>query len=45
MSAPLERQVQVAGDICRIWEKGEGEPLGVLPGLGGFPRWTPFLEK
>ena len=44
VSAPLERQVQVAGDICRIWEKGEGEPLGVLPGLGGFPRWTPFLD-
>jgi len=44
VSAPLERQVRVAGDVCRIWEKGEGEALGVLPGLGGFPRWTPFLD-
>ena len=44
MSAPRERFVQVAGGACRIWEKGKGEPLGVLPGLGGCPRWTPFLE-
>jgi pimeloyl-ACP methyl ester carboxylesterase len=44
MSGPRERSVQVAGDECRIWEKGEGAPLGVLPGLGGCPRWTPFLE-
>jgi len=44
MSAPRERFVQVAGGACRIWEKGEGEPLGVVPGLGGCPRWTPFLD-
>ena len=44
MSAPRERLVQVAGGECRIWEKGEGEPLGVLPGLGGLPRWAPFLD-
>jgi len=44
MSAPRERQLRVAGDVCRVWEKGEGEPLGVLPGLGGVPRWTPFLD-
>jgi pimeloyl-ACP methyl ester carboxylesterase len=44
MSAPSERRVEVAGGACRIWEKGEGEPLAVLPGLGGCPRWTPFLD-
>jgi pimeloyl-ACP methyl ester carboxylesterase len=44
MSGPSERSVQVAGGPCRIWEKGEGEPLGVFHGLGGCPRWTPFLE-
>lgn len=45
MSGPTERVVQVAGGPCRIWEKGDGEPLGVIAGLGGFPLWTPFLEK
>lgn len=44
MSGPRERTVRIAGDVCRIWEKGEGPPLGVLAGLGGFPRWTPFLD-
>ncbi len=30
---------------CRVWEQGEGEPLGVLAGLGGLPRWSPFLDR
>jgi len=45
MSGPTERIVQVSGGPCRIWEKGEGEPLGVFHGLGGCPIWTPFLEE
>lgn len=47
MSGLAERVVQVSGGPCRIWEKGpsDGEPLGVLHGLGGCPRWTPFLEE
>ena len=45
MSGPAERVVQIAGGPCRIWEKGEGEILGVLHGLGGCPHWTPFLEE
>ena len=45
MTEPSERIVQVAGGPCRIWEKGEGELLGVLPGLGGAPRWSPFFEQ
>ena len=44
MSAPRERIVEVGGGPCRVWELGQGEPLGVLPGLGGLPRWTPFLD-
>jgi len=44
MSAPEEREVRIAGGPCRIWEKGSGPRLGVFPGLGGFPRWTAFLE-
>ncbi len=45
MSAPTERTVQVSGGPCRIWEKGDGEPIGVFHGLGGCPVWTPFLEE
>jgi pimeloyl-ACP methyl ester carboxylesterase len=45
VSGPSERIVQVVGGPCRVWEKGEGEPLGVLAGLGGMPRWSPFLEQ
>ncbi|MCH2170397.1 alpha/beta fold hydrolase [Myxococcota bacterium] len=45
MSGPSERTVDVGGGPCRIWEKGEGEPLGVLHGLGGCPHWTPFLDE
>ena len=28
----------------RVWEKGAGRTVGVLGGLFGFPRWSPFLE-
>ncbi len=45
MSGPETRSVEVNGHACRVWEKGRGEPLGVLPGIGGAPRWTPFLEE
>ena len=45
MSSPSERTVEVAGGPCRIWEKGDGPLLGVLPGLGGAPRWSPFFEE
>ena len=45
MSDLTERIVQVSGGACRIWEKGEGEPIGVFHGLGGCPNWTPFLEE
>jgi pimeloyl-ACP methyl ester carboxylesterase len=36
--------VRVNGEPCRVWEKGTGEPLGVLAGLGGLVAWTPFLD-
>ncbi len=42
---PVERAVRVNGLPCRVWEAGEGERLGVLAGLGGVPRWSPFLEQ
>jgi pimeloyl-ACP methyl ester carboxylesterase len=45
MSAPRERRVAVNGHLCRVWEKGRGEPLGFLPGFGGLPRWPAFLDR
>ena len=45
MSAPTERTLEVNGLTSRIWEKGEGEPVGYLAPLVGLPRWTPFLDR
>jgi pimeloyl-ACP methyl ester carboxylesterase len=45
MNDPGERTVEVNGLPCRVWEKGEGRPVGYLAGLGGLPRWTAFLER
>jgi pimeloyl-ACP methyl ester carboxylesterase len=45
IEAPAESFVEINGCRCRVWEKGEGAPLGFLPGLRGLPRWTPFLER
>ena len=46
MSAELlEHHVKVAGTDCRIWEKGDGPPVAFLGGLGGVPRWVPFLDR
>jgi pimeloyl-ACP methyl ester carboxylesterase len=45
VNRPIERRVIVNGEPCRIWEKGQGTPLGYLAGLGGLPRWTPFLDR
>jgi pimeloyl-ACP methyl ester carboxylesterase len=45
LTAPEERSVVVNGEPCRVWEKGQGERLGVFGGLLGFPRWSPFLER
>ena len=42
---PVERTVEVNGRPCRVWEAGEGEPLGYLAGLGGLPKWPPILDK
>ena len=45
MSGPRERTVGVAGVSCRVWEQGDGEPIAFLAGVGGLPRWTPFLQR
>src|SRR5262249_12227341 len=40
-----EGSVEVNGFPCRVWAKGRGEPVGFPAGLGGLPRWTPFLDR
>ena len=45
MTAPRERSVEVNGQVCRVWEKGRGEPLGYLAGFGGLPKWPPILDR
>lgn len=44
MTAPAARTLLVNGLPCRVWEAGSGEPLVFVPGLGGAPRWSPFLQ-
>jgi pimeloyl-ACP methyl ester carboxylesterase len=45
VSAPKASTVEVNGFPCRVWTKGQGPKLGFLAGLGGLPRWLPFLDK
>ena len=45
MSEPVTSTVEVNGFPCRVWTKGSGPKVGFLPGLGGLPRWTPFLDR
>jgi len=43
--SPATTTVDVNGFPCRVWSKGQGPKLGFLAGLGGLPRWLPFLDK
>jgi pimeloyl-ACP methyl ester carboxylesterase len=45
MSELVTRSVTLLGEPHRVWEKGSGEPIGYLAGLGGLVEWTPFLEQ
>ncbi len=45
VTTPRERTARVNGEPCRVWEAGQGEPIGFLAGLFGLTRWTPFLER
>ncbi len=42
---PATTTVDVNGHPCRVWTKGSGPKLGFLAGLGGLPRWLPFLDR
>lgn len=44
VSGLREHTLHVRGGNVRVWEKGAGRTVGVLGGLFGFPRWSPFLE-
>ena len=45
MSEPQTDIVEINGFPCRVWSKGNGPKLGFLAGLGGLPRWIPFLDR
>jgi pimeloyl-ACP methyl ester carboxylesterase len=45
VSEPKAATVEVNGHPCRVWTKGHGPKLGFLAGLGGLPRWLPFLDR
>ncbi|HTR87447.1 MAG TPA: alpha/beta hydrolase [Reyranella sp.] len=45
MSDPKTETVELNGFPCRVWSKGNGPKLGFLAGLGGLPRWIPFLDE
>jgi pimeloyl-ACP methyl ester carboxylesterase len=45
LSEPQTTTVEINGFPCRVWRKGSGPKLGFLAGLGGLPRWTPFLDR
>ena len=45
MSDPKTITVELNGFPCRVWSKGSGPKVGFLAGLGGLPRWLPFLDE
>ena len=45
LSEPTTTTVEINGFPCRVWTKGKGPKLGFLAGLGGLPRWLPFLDR
>ena len=45
MSEVITNTVEVNGFPCRVWSKGVGPKIGFLAGLGGLPRWLPFLDE
>ncbi len=44
MSALRTTTVKIAAGECRVLEKGEGDTVAYLAGLGGVPTWLPFLD-
>lgn len=42
---PTASLITVNDTTVRVWRKGQGERIGFLAGIGGLPRWTPFLDR
>jgi pimeloyl-ACP methyl ester carboxylesterase len=42
---PDTTTIEINGFTTRVWKKGTGKPIGFLAGLGGLPRWVPFLDE
>ena len=45
---PRERSITVGGHPVRVWEAGDNPsvpPAVFFAGLGGLPRWLPFLDE
>lgn len=40
-----ERFVDSPSGKVRVWEKGRGRRIGFFAGLGGVPKWLPFLDR
>jgi len=45
VSDPQTTTVDVNGRPCRVWRKGSGPRIAFLAGLGGLPKWIPFLDR
>ncbi len=43
-SAHTETTATVNGFKHRVWRKGRGAPIVYFPGVGGLPKWIPFLD-
>ena len=44
MTQPRETTIDTPRGPMRVWKKGKGKRVGVFAGIGGQPRWTPFLD-
>ena len=45
MSEPETATIDINGFSTRVWKKGSGPVVGYFAGLGGLPRWMPFLDE
>ena len=45
MSSYKETFVETPAGRVRVWSKGRGKRVGFFAGVGGLPKWTPFLDR
>ena len=45
MALVKSSSVTVAGHPCRVLEAGAGAPVVYFAGIGGLPKWSPFLDS